>query len=46
MVSVDGASLQMHEYDEDCNLDGEVIDLDFFFFSSFFLLFPLSKHGD
>ena len=41
MVSVDGASLQMHEFDEDCNLDGEVIDLDFlwFFFPSFFLFF-------
>ena len=37
MVSVDGASLQMHEYDEDCNLDGEVIDLDFSFLFIFFL---------
>lgn len=35
MVSVDGASLQMHEFDEDCNLDREVIDLDFYF-----LFFP------
>ena len=39
MVSVDGASLQMHEYDEDCNLDGEVIDLDFFSFHLFFFFF-------